>query len=229
MSNKPKWLIVLPYHDKDARAASALVREAMKLESVRREDVDWLLLSRFDCAPDIKLVKEAQEKFHVMFANCSRRSKGHPVAANDMFFESVALALKVSRSRKKAYEAILFLEPDCVLGAEGWLDRLRGEWTDAQSVGCRIMFPKVSPVSGPEVPLVLTGEPEFLETLQRRGTCHSAAKWPTVLDAVLYHDRSFSTELLGVSEPGFKLLPTEGRCVVHDRIPRAEPYVAPAA
>jgi hypothetical protein len=139
-----------------------------------------------------------------------------------MFFESVSLALKVSRSRKRAYEAVLFLEPDCVLGGEGWLDRLRGEWSDAQSVGCRIMFPRVSPASGPDVPLVISGEVEFLEQLQKRGTCHSAAKWPTVLDIVLYQDRSFSTELLAVLEPGECAKGLEGCSVVHDRATRAK-------
>jgi hypothetical protein len=215
---KHKFLVVLPYFEGDKAKASALLKSAADLEPLRNEGVDWLLLSRYDCAPDLAALKHALPKFHVMFAACKRRTRGHPVASNDMFLDAIDNAIKVSRRRGQWYDAILFLEPDCRLCGADWFNRVRGEWEDLKIAGCKALLPRsCRQESSPEVPVLISGDETFLTRVFRLPQ-HAAIKWPRMFSGAILDGVTFLSSALYVATPGDKKLPPAEYSVIHHQV-----------
>jgi hypothetical protein len=118
-------IVCLQFWRGDIEKAMRLARFIADLEPLKRSDVEFLFVARFDCDHDHETIHYVQEKFEkVHWIATHTKWTGWPGGCNGMARDTLEW-LSVNRTKTPA----LLLEPDCVPVTKDWLDRLSKEAT----------------------------------------------------------------------------------------------------
>lgn len=117
-------ILNIQFHEGDKAQAMALARLISDLQPVRREDVKVLFTARFDAHHDMATIAYVERKFPVFRYTCKRKATGWPNGPNQMMGESYSFCVENLRSNRLKDYAVMFVESDCVMLHNQWLDML---------------------------------------------------------------------------------------------------------
>lgn len=121
--NRP-LLIAIPYWEKDRNQAFDLCKLIAGMQHEPSKEAVFLLVARQDCAPDHTMAEILKKKFDVMFFKSNSPLKGWPSGANGMFGSTMCFVSNITRK----FEAVFWMEPDCVPMRRDWIKYLADEW-----------------------------------------------------------------------------------------------------
>lgn len=132
-------LIVLAYWEGDRAQATEICKIAAGLQPGHvGPTAHFLLVPRQDCSFDQNMINILAPKFNVFTHQSTSPLKGWPAGANGMFGSSM---IHVATNFENKYEAVYWLEPDCVPIVPNWFWDLVLEWRrrhpTTNIVGCR--------------------------------------------------------------------------------------------
>lgn len=163
-----KLLLALQFWDGDKSQAMEVARLIADLEPKRREDVDFLFVSRFDCAHDVETIKHVGEKFSVhSWVNRNRRGVGWPSGCNDLWFGTMDWVYTFSEAKRTpGYKAVLTFEADSSPLTPNWISRLSSIWDQSQPACC-VGALQTAPAEHINGNAMFSGDPKFLYWLTR--------------------------------------------------------------
>lgn len=146
-----KILITLLFWDGDRNQAMKLARLLADLEPAHSNRADFLFVSRFDCAHDLKTIEYVSRKFNVFNHTSKRREVGWPLGCNGLFFGSMEyIYYRMTVGKLPNYKAVLILGADSAPLKRGGIEYLHQMWDDASAkkkiFAAGAMLPDVDPV-----------------------------------------------------------------------------------
>lgn len=173
-----RGIVSITFWERDKAAAMKIARLIADLEPTFNEQVDFLFLSRFDCAHDAETVNYVARKFAThTYINKNRRGVGWPFSCNECFFGLLDWVYTMRLANKlPEYKWVLNTEPDSCPLRRDWLLRLDEAWDKAK---VKVLGPIVPP-GPPETGGVhcngnslYSADMEFLHHLARKlGGCN---------------------------------------------------------
>lgn len=122
----PKLVIALQYWDGDHPQAQNLARMIADIELVKRPDIEFVLVRRFDARPfDPDVSNLLADKFALSHFQTKTPWTGWPAGPNAM-----ALDFLYHVSTKPVSDGcgVLLIEPDCIPLSRDWLSHLMTAW-----------------------------------------------------------------------------------------------------
>ena len=169
-----KMLAVLSYWQGDRVAASNLTKLIADLEERHNGFVDFLIVHRFDCQPDLDAVKYLSRKFNVRVYRSPRRGVGWPDGCNDIWFGAVEWVFHMMEAQRLPhYAALLNLEADVVPMDRNWLRAIAQRWDSLNRAKRLVQAGSLVNMGGKEhvnAVSVITGDFNFLRWLNRVGS-----------------------------------------------------------
>jgi len=187
-----KLLLALQYWERDRAQAMDVARLIADMEPRHNEDVDFLFVSRFDCAHDLKAIEYVSSKFKVHhYINKNRRGSGWPAGCNDLWFGTMDYLYGHTEAKKlPEYGAVLTFEADaCPLGPY-WHKTLMASWRKVNKAkpvkmhGAMVQHPKPH-INGNAM---FSGSLPFLHWISRSiGGCPPTQGWDFYLTKEFSH------------------------------------------
>ena len=127
-------VLCLQFYHGDRARAMRLARLIADIEPVRREDVEFMFVPRFDCEVDETFVSLVEQKFKCAFFRTHTQWQGWPAGPNGMIRDLLLEGQRrVAKGWLGATDSLLLIEPDCVPVTPDWLNVLIAEWQLALS------------------------------------------------------------------------------------------------
>lgn len=171
-------LLCLQYWEGDRAQALDLMKLIAANEDKKRQDVDIMFCSRFDCEHDQETVLVAQEKFStVHLFRSDRQASGWPWGPNELWFSTITeVWQRQAAARMPAYDTILTFEGDCCPLQRDWLDCLLAEWQRTRPA--KVMGALQS-APGPHINgnAFFDGDRSFTGWIRDRGSCSPHSGW----------------------------------------------------
>jgi hypothetical protein len=156
----------MQYWEGDRAHAEAVVKLLARLEPEHREDTDILLVARYDCKVDPRVVHAASAKFNTFSYTCPRREIGWPSGCNALWQGTLDYVRQMMGcKRMPRYDAILTFEADAVPLVPDWLDRLHRDWKEA---GCFVAGALIRGDEHINGNALFSTSPFFLEAILKR-------------------------------------------------------------
>lgn len=132
-------LIVVPMWKGDFTQAIEVCKITAGLQPHHvKHEAHVMLVCRQDFGFDQNMIKIISAKFNTLTYRSSSPLRGWPNGANGMFGNTM---IHISNNLSKTYDAIFWMEPDCVPIRTNWFCDLHKEWkkrhSTAHIIGCR--------------------------------------------------------------------------------------------
>ena len=132
-----RLVLALQYWGGDRDAAMRNARRIADNEPAFRQDVEMLLVTRFDAPPpDPVTVDQVRKKMPVSTYRGTRRGTGWPSGCNDLWFDLMQECVR--RSFTPAWNGVngvFTFEADCIPITRDWIDVLKAEWDRVSAEG----------------------------------------------------------------------------------------------
>lgn len=131
MSSRPtRLLVVFLFWEGDKERMSQVAKLAADLLTEPASDVGILFVSRKDSTPvDTPVLRHMEHKFgDVREWKCDRSGEGWPMGCNEMYLGTLAYAVNRKVGWMSNYDAMLFVESDCVFTQRDWHKPLIEAW-----------------------------------------------------------------------------------------------------
>lgn len=170
MSQVPRLILALQSSPKDIDDAIELVRLICDIEPVRRNDVEFWIAYRRDCAPHKiqKITALLSAKFGIVSGyRAANYSDGWPSGPNSLWTSlMIEASVRATNRRIGQFDGILTFEPDCVPTQRSWINQLRWLWSKTLSSG-KLVVGHLHPPVG-RIPIHINGNAIFwVNTVKR--------------------------------------------------------------
>jgi len=124
-----KGTIAVQFWAGDKAKAMRLAKFIADLEPVRRDDIDFVFIARWDCDHDEVAVAHVSRKFNVRKLRCVAHGEGHPWGCWVIWFSLMEWFYHMkSQNKIPDYKWIMALEADVVPISKNWINECDEEF-----------------------------------------------------------------------------------------------------